>query len=127
MEKEFPDYIVKVSNINVQLGTQAQSAQNALNTSNALAQQLLAQQQANSQLRGEYMNVIGNQYSKVKNAQATNRQMADSAYNNSYERWNKNFTEKFGDNPFAQASSNHPDTYDNLTKKTSENNTSYTY
>ena len=49
-----------VANINTQLGTQAQSAQQSLNTSNALAQQLLAQRQAQSSIRQDYTNALNN-------------------------------------------------------------------
>lgn len=45
-----------VSNINTQLGMQAKSAQQSLDTSNALAQQLLAHRQAQAGLRQDYMN-----------------------------------------------------------------------
>ncbi len=45
-----------VANINTQLGMQAKSAQQSLDTSNALAQQLLAHRQAQSSLRQDYMN-----------------------------------------------------------------------
>lgn len=50
-----------VANINTQLGTQAQSAQQALNTSNALAQQLLAHRQAQAGIRQDYTSAL-NQY-----------------------------------------------------------------
>lgn len=43
-----------VANINTQLGTQAQSAQQSLETSNALAQQLLTHRQAQTGLRQDY-------------------------------------------------------------------------
>lgn len=45
-----------VSNINTQLGMQAKSAQQSLDTSNALAQQLLSHRQAQAGLRQDYMN-----------------------------------------------------------------------
>lgn len=45
-----------VANINTQLGMQAKSAQQSLDTSNALAQQLLAHRQAQAGLRQDYMN-----------------------------------------------------------------------
>lgn len=50
-----------VANINTQLGMQAQSAQQALQTSNALAQQLLAHRQAQAGIRQDYTNAL-NQY-----------------------------------------------------------------
>lgn len=45
-----------VANINTQLGMQAQSAQQSLDTSNALAQNLLAHRQAQQGIRNSYMN-----------------------------------------------------------------------
>jgi hypothetical protein len=54
-----------VSNINTQLGLQAQSAQQSLDTSNALAQQLLAQRQAQAGIRQDYTNAL-NQYDSNK-------------------------------------------------------------
>lgn len=50
-----------VANINTQLGLQAKSAQQSLDTSNALAQQLLMQRQAQAGLRQDYTNAL-NQY-----------------------------------------------------------------
>ena len=47
-----------VANINAQLGTQAKAAQQSLDTSNALAQQLLAQRQAQTGLRSDYANLL---------------------------------------------------------------------
>ena len=47
-----------VANINTQLGLQAQSAQQALNTSNALAQQLLAHRQAQAGIRSDYISAL---------------------------------------------------------------------
>jgi hypothetical protein len=45
-----------VANINTQLGMQAKAAQQSLDTSNALAQQLLAHRQAQAGLRSDYIN-----------------------------------------------------------------------
>ena len=52
-----------VTNINTQLGLQAQSAQQSLDTSNALAQNLLAHRQAQQGLRQDYFNAR-NQYNR---------------------------------------------------------------
>ena len=50
-----------VESINTSLGMQAKSAQQSLDTSNALAQQLLAYRQAQTGLRSDYMNQLNQQ------------------------------------------------------------------
>ena len=52
-----------VANINTQLGLQAQSAQQSLDTSNALAQNLLAHRQAQQNVRNSYLN-LQNQHNR---------------------------------------------------------------
>lgn len=52
-----------VANINTQLGLQAQSAQQSLDTSNALAQNLLAHRQAQQGVRNSYLN-LQNQHNR---------------------------------------------------------------
>lgn len=83
-----------VANINTQLGTQAQSAQQALNTSNALAQALVNQRQAQQNIRSQYMDAQ-NQYNSnmasmisgsTERRNAYGQQARDQAQYN----WNQN-------------------------------------
>lgn len=100
-----------VSNINAQLGLQAQSAQQSLNTSNALAQQLLAHRQAQAGLRNSYIDAMNNrdmQRANLIQGSAERRtnyqnQLYNQAYNN-YEAkkdaWEDRINAYGGDNPF---------------------------
>lgn len=90
-----------VANINTQLGLQAQSAQQSLDTSNALAQNLLAHRQAQQGIRNDYMNaqnqhnrdvagVIGGQTERRYNYGQGRKQGAVDDYNYAYDNWNEN-------------------------------------
>lgn len=92
-----------VANINTQLGLQAQSAQQALDTSNALAQNLLAHRQAQQGVRNAYLqaqnqynqNVASNlsgQAERRFNYGQGRKQGAVNDYNYAYDRWNENIT-----------------------------------
>ena len=90
-----------VANINTQLGLQAQSAQQSLDTSNALAQNLLAHRQAQQNVRNSYLN-LQNQHNKdianTLSGQAERRynygqgrkQGAIDDYNYAYKTWDEN-------------------------------------
>ena len=102
-----------VSNINTQLGLQAQSAQQSLNTSNALAQQLLAHRQAQAGIRQDYMNarkqynqqtsnVLGNQVERRYNYGQARKQGAVDDYNYAYDRWNTNVNTHFQGDSLGQ-------------------------
>ena len=96
-----------VANINTQLGLQAQSAQQALDTSNALAQNLLAHRQAQQQVRESYINAQ-NQHNRdiasVTQGQAERRYgygqarkegaIADRDY--AYDSWDRNISNNSG-------------------------------
>lgn len=90
-----------VANINTQLGLQASSAQQALDTSNALAQNLLAHRQAQQNVRSSYLN-LQNQHNRdvagVLSGQAERRfnygqgrkQAAVEDRNYAYDAWDEN-------------------------------------
>lgn len=90
-----------VANINAQLGLQASSAQQALNTSNALAQNLLAHRQAQQNVRNSYLtaqnqhnqniaSVISGQAERRYNYGQGRKQGAIDDYNYAYDVWNNN-------------------------------------
>lgn len=101
-----------VSNINAQLGLQAQSAQQSLDTSNALAQQLLSHRQAQAGIRNDYMNAQ-NQYnnnmaslrrgkaSEIAGYQSTKLGQAMDAYDINNQRYNERASNIQGTNPLA--------------------------
>ena len=60
-----------VANINTQLGMQAKSAQLSLDTSNALAQQLLMHREAQSKVRGDYLTLKNNDAANRANLMST--------------------------------------------------------
>jgi hypothetical protein len=87
-----------VANINAQLGMQAQSAQQSLDTSNALAQNLLAHRQAQQGIRNSYMNAQNTYNQNMANlysGQAERRfgygqskvEAADSDRERAYQSW----------------------------------------
>ena len=102
-----------VANINTQLGTQAQSAQQALNTSNALAQQLLAHRQAQSGIRQDYTSAL-NQYDMNRANQLSGQAERKLSYGqgkvgwamdkNQYERdaWNERLSNYFSGNSLGE-------------------------
>lgn len=101
-----------VANINTQLGMQAKSAQQSLETSNVLAQQLLAQRQAQAGIRQDYMNqsnsLVLNKANTMSNMperkNAYQQNKVDYAMDkNQYERdaWDKNVTNYFSGNDLA--------------------------
>lgn len=106
-----------VSNINTQLGLQNQAAANALNTNNTLAQALLQQRQAASQLRSQYSNaldndtnnragLIANSYERKQNARANAYGEAQTRYNNELNDWNTRLAAYAGTNPFSSVYKN---------------------
>lgn len=102
-----------VANINTQLGLQAQSAQQSLDTSNALAQNLLAHRQAQQNIRNSYLqaqNNYTNQVASTIQGSAANRfaygqarkQGALNDYQAKYDIWDRNASDYFGDNDTAR-------------------------
>jgi len=92
-----------VASINTQLGLQASSAQQALDTSNALAQNLLAHRQAQQNVRGSYLNlqnqhnrdvagVLAGQAERRYNYGQGRKQGAIDDYNYAYDVWNENIS-----------------------------------
>jgi len=90
-----------VANINTQLGLQAQSAQQSLDTSNALAQNLLAHRQAQQGIRNQYlesqnqhnMNMAGLMQGQAERRNAygqSRKQEAINDANYATDRWNEN-------------------------------------
>jgi hypothetical protein len=90
-----------VASINAQLGLQAQSAQQSLDTSNALAQNLLAHRQAQQNIRGSYLNlqnqhnrdvasVLSGQTERRYNYGQGRKQGAIDDYDYAYDIWNEN-------------------------------------
>lgn len=95
-----------VANINAQLGLQAQSAQQSLDTSNALAQNLLAHRQAQQGVRESYLNaqnahndrvasILQGQYERRQNAGNAAKQNAINDYNYAYDAWNTRANDYF--------------------------------
>lgn len=95
-----------VANINTQLGLQAQSAQQSLDTSNALAQNLLAHRQAQQNVRDSYFNnrnQYNNQVANVLSGQAerkysygqARKQGAVDDYNYAYDAYNTQLDNRF--------------------------------
>lgn len=102
-----------VANINTQLGMQAKAAQQSLDTSNALAQQLLAHRQAQAGLRSDYMNMMNqdsmNRANIIKGSAERKNQYAQSqvGYNmdkNQYARdaWNDRVSDYFSGDSVGQ-------------------------
>ena len=102
-----------VANINTQLGTQAKAAQQSLDTSNALAQQLLMHRQAQAGLRSDYMNMMNqdsmNRANILKGSAERKNQYAQSqvGYNmdkNQYARdaWNDRVSDYFSGDSIGQ-------------------------
>lgn len=100
-----------VANINAQLGTQAKSAQQALETSNNLASQLLAQRQAAQGIRNSYMNNLNNYTNqraslisgsaeRKSNYANTRFGIEQNKYDNAYDRWN-DMLDSHSDNPWS--------------------------
>lgn len=98
-----------VANINTQLGLQAQSAQQSLDTSNALAQNLLAHRQAQQGIRNSYMNaqnthnsqlasVLSGQTERRANYGQARKQAAIDDYNYAYDAWNTKANDYFQGN-----------------------------
>ena len=103
-----------VTNINTSLGLQAQSAQQALNTSNALAQNLLAQRQAQQGIRSDYMNaqrddslrradLIKGNSERVTNYQNMKLGQAMDAYDIKNQAYNDRLSKVSGTNPWSSA------------------------
>lgn len=102
-----------VANINTQLGMQAKAAQQSLDTSNALAQQLLLHRQAQEGLRSDYMNNMNqdamNRAGVIKGSAERKNQYAQSqvGYNmdkNQYARdaWNDRVSDYFSGNSVGE-------------------------
>ena len=98
-----------VTNINTQLGLQAQSAQQSLDTSNALAQNLLAHRQAQQGARDAYLssrnaynaqvaNNLSGQAERRLNYGRAARQNAIDKYNYAYDQWNDQINNYFQGN-----------------------------
>lgn len=90
-----------VANINTQLGMQSKSAQLSLDTSNALAQQLLLHRQAQQGVRSDYMNaqtqytnnkagVLQDQLERQRNYGRSKRNDAINDYQTNYQLWEDN-------------------------------------
>lgn len=103
-----------VTNINTQLGLQAQAAQQSLNTSNALAQQLLAHRQAQAGLRQDYMNAQNQHLDRLSGLRKGNAErilnyqngklgQAMDAYDIDMQRYNDRLSSIQGTNPWAGA------------------------
>ena len=102
-----------VANINTQLGMQAKAAQQSLDTSNALAQQLLLHRQAQEGLRSDYMNNMNqdamNRAGVIRGSAERKNQYAQSqvGYNmdkNQYARdaWNDRVSDYFSGNSVGE-------------------------
>lgn len=118
-----------VSNINTQLGLQNQAAQNALNTSNILAQSLLNQRQAAASLRQDYTNnlnqdadrraglIQGSAERRTSYANARLNQ-ANAIHDQKLDQWNNRLNSYGGTNPYVN-------TYRNQQIKNSTGRSSY--
>ena len=102
-----------VANINTQLGMQSKAAQQSLDTSNALAQQLLAHRQAQAGIRSDYMNMMNqdamNRAGIIKGSAERKNQYAQAqvGYNmdkNQYARdaWNDRVSDYFSGNSVGE-------------------------
>jgi hypothetical protein len=102
-----------VANINTQLGMQSKAAQQSLDTSNALAQQLLAHRQAQAGIRSDYMNMMNqdamNRAGVIKGSAERKNQYAQAqvGYNmdkNQYARdaWNDRVSDYFSGNSVGE-------------------------
>lgn len=103
-----------VTNINTQLGLQAQAAQQSLNTSNALAQQLLAHRQAQAGLRQDYINAQNQHLDRLSGLRKGNAErilnyqngklgQAMDAYDIDMQQYNDRLSSIQGTNPWASA------------------------
>lgn len=103
-----------VSNINTSLGLQAQSAQQALETSNVLAQNLLNHRQANQNIRSEYLtaqtndsmrraDLIRGRTERINNAQRNYLSNAMDAYDINNQAYKDRMSSIQGDNPWQSA------------------------
>lgn len=99
-----------VANINSNLGLQNQSAQQALETSNTLAQALLNQRQAAAGLRQQYTSDLNTHAAQTadlrkgsaerKHAYGTEKQnYAQYLRENDYNLWDRRLTDQYSDNP----------------------------
>lgn len=102
-----------VTNINTSLGLQAQSAQQALDTSNALAQSLLSHRQAQQGIRNSFLdarntynsqiaNNISGQTERRFNYGQGQRQAAIDKYNYAYDQWNDKVSNYFQGNSLGE-------------------------
>lgn len=102
-----------VANINTQLGMQSKAAQQSLDTSNALAQQLLAHRRAQAGIRYDYMNMMNqdamNRAGVIKGSAERKNQYAQAqvGYNmdkNQYARdaWNDRVSDYFSGNSVGE-------------------------
>lgn len=102
-----------VANINTQLGLQASSAQQALETSNTLAQSLINQRQANQNIRNAYLdsrnaynsqvaNNLAGQAERRYNYGQARRQGAIDKYNYLYDLWNEKVSNRFQGNSVGE-------------------------
>lgn len=103
-----------VSNINTSLGLQAQSAQQALETSNVLAQNLLNHRQANQNIRSDYLtaqtddsmrraDLIRGRTERINNAQRNYLSNAMDAYDINNQAYKDRMSSIQGDNPWQSA------------------------
>lgn len=99
-----------VANINSNLGLQNQSAQQALETSNTLAQALLNQRQAAAGLRQQYSSDLNTNAAQTaelqrgsaerKHSYGTEKQnYAQYLRENDYNIWDRRITDEYGDDP----------------------------
>lgn len=102
-----------VTNINTSLGLQAQSAQQALDTSNALAQSLLSHRQAQQGIRNSFLDARNNYNNQVANNISGQterrfnygqgqRQAAIDKYNYAYDQWNDKVSNYFQGNSLGE-------------------------
>ena len=102
-----------VANINSNLGLQNQSAQQALETSNTLAQALLNQRQAAAGLRQQYTSDLNTNAAQTadlrkgsaerKHSYGTEKQnYAQYLRENDYNIWDRRLTDEYGDDPVME-------------------------
>lgn len=102
-----------VANINANLGMQNQSAQQALETSNTLAQALLNQRQAAAGLRQQYSSDLNSHAAQSadlrkgsterKHAYGTEKQnYAQYLRENDYNNWDRRITDEYSDDPVLE-------------------------
>lgn len=94
-----------VANINAQLGTQAQAAQQSLETSNNLAKMLINQRDAAMKTRREYANSQADLMRGSAERKATYRKAkwseAESLQENDRQRWYKKYAPQLSGNPIG--------------------------